>query len=93
MWKKFLGLFHYWQAREQLTRELGAADLTVLTITSTPSRLTVLRELACEIDPDKRGTDIFWFATLASLTLDNPEHVLFDDTLWTTAAGKTGALF
>jgi hypothetical protein len=91
--KKFRGLYELRQAADQLQAELGAADLSVLTVTLTPSRLAILRDYARQIDPRHEGTDIFWFTTADHLSLEDPRRVLFED-IWTTAAdAEPGALF
>jgi hypothetical protein len=91
--RKALGYFTYWLDKATLRRELEADDFVVLTVCRTTSRLEALRATAQQVDPKKIGTNIFWFTTVDALRRDTPETAVTDETIWTTAAGKTGALF
>lgn len=52
----------------------------------------ILRDFAQEADEEKHGTNLFWFTSASTLSLENPESVLLHD-VWTTAAGERGSLF
>lgn len=91
--RKALGYFAYWLNKATFRRELEVDDLVVLTVCRTASRVEALRATAQQVDPKKTGTDIFWFTTADSLRRDAPETAVTDETIWTTAAGTTGALF
>lgn len=90
--KKALAYYTYWQEKARLRTELEADDFVVLTIAETPQRLEALCAIARQVDPQKRGTGIFWFTTVDALRLDDPAASLAGP-IWTTAAADTGALF
>ena len=89
---KALAYFAYWQETDRFRAELGVDDFVVLTITPTTERLEVLRDVARQVDPEQRGTDIFWFTSADALHLDHPTSSL-TEAIWTTASGSTGSLF
>ena len=90
--KKALGYFHYWENVDRVRSVLGADNMIVLTVTESPEHQTGLQDVTQQVDPEKRGTDIFWFSTHDHIHHDDPGRIIFSP-IWTTAAGQTGAVF
>jgi hypothetical protein len=87
--KKALAYFAYWHEKDRLQAELEADDLVVLTVARTPQRVETLCAIARQVDPEKRGTNVFWFTTADALRVDHPDAL--GAGIWTTAAGDTDA--
>ncbi len=91
-WKKARAYLGYWSDRARVEEDLGGPEFVVATVCETENRVSSLRELLREADPEKRGTDLFWFTTAAELRFEEPERLLADG-IWMTAAGNRGSLF
>lgn len=76
--------YHKWWREGGARARYGPAPLRVLTMTTTPSRLTSLRNVASAVVENGRfGSRLFWFSLLGIADLDQPEKLL--GAAWTTA--------
>lgn len=91
-YKKLVAYLHYWQQRDRFQDRLAVDDFIVLTVSEDEASAVILRDFAQEADEEKQGTNLFWFTSVSTLSLENPESVLLHD-VWTTAAGERGSLF
>jgi len=78
--KKLLAYWTFWKDRrfkkeESPYREYKIRGLQVLTITRTPKRAENLRELSVEVDPRKKGLNLFAFTCEKNYSLEDPSGV------------------
>jgi len=81
--------FGVWQEPALVRSLLGTEEFYVLTIAKTAADVAALRRIAATVDPEERGTHIFWFTTFAQLADDDP----LSGELWTTAKTSTPGYF
>lgn len=91
-YKKLVAYLHYWLQGDRFKERLGVDDFIVAVLAEDETAMTILRDFAKEADEEKRGSDLFWFASHSMLTLEEPHTVLTGD-LWATAAGERGSIF
>ena len=73
-----------------LVDEAAAGKEIVIAKNGRPkAKLVPYRETARTVDPEQRGTNLFWFTTFAELAAHDP----LEGEIWTTAASTTPGSF
>jgi hypothetical protein len=79
----------------QTFRELLGIEIDNLIVTTVCEKATdraLLLDFLKDVDPKRRGTNLFWLTDKNALDVESPQTLFFDP-VWATPAGERGALF